>query len=144
VIGNAVSFRYLTRRFDGLTIFASFIVIQVAPLWLLWLPLPAAAMAAVIVVSGFGNGLVNPSLHSISTLRIPAPMRPTVMTTVMVLWALVNPLGLFVAGPVLDAFGTTPVLIGFAAVQTLTMSAAALVAVRERTSPAGLPSPSAP
>ena len=144
VLGNAVAFRYLTRRLDGLTIFASFIVIQVAPLWLLWLPLPALGLCAVIVVSGFGNGLVNPSLHAISTLRIPAPMRPTVMTTVMVVWALVNPLGLFIAGPVLDAFGTTPVLIGFAAVETLTMSAAALVAVRERTSPAGMPSPSAP
>ena len=144
VIGNVISFRFLTRRFDGLTIFASFIVIQVAPLWLLWLQLPALAMCAVIVVSGFGNGLVNPSLHSITTLRIPAPMRPTVMTTVMVVWALVNPLGLFAAGPVLDAFGTTPVLIGFAALQTLTMSAAAFVAVRERTSPAGLLSPSAP
>ena len=132
VLGNAVSFRYLTRRLDGLTIFATFIVVQVAPLWLLWLKLPAVGLCAIIVVSGFGNGLVNPSLHSISTLRIPAPMRPTVMTTVMVLWALVNPLGLFAAGPVLDAFGTTPVLVGFAALQTLTMSAAALVAVRER------------
>lgn len=144
LIGNAVSFRYLTRRFDGLTIFSSLIVVQVAPFWLLWLPLPPAAMSAIIVVSGIGNGLVNPSLHAISTLRVPAPMRPTVMTTVMVLWALVNPLGLFVAGPVLDAFGTTPVLVGIALVQTLTMGAAAFVALRERTSPAGLPSPSAP
>src|SRR5439155_8044902 len=125
VIGNAVSFRFLMRRFDGLAIFSMFIVVQVLPLWLLWLPLPAAGMSAALVVSGIGNGLVNPSLHSISTLRIPAPMRPTVMTTVMVLWALVNPLGLFVAGPILDAFGTTPVLIGYAAVQTVTMSAAA-------------------
>jgi predicted MFS family arabinose efflux permease len=144
LVGNAISFRYLTRRFDGLTIFSSLIVVQVAPLWLLWLPLPAAAMSAVIVVAGIGNGLVNPSLHSISTLRIPPPMRPTVMTTVMVFWALLNPLGLFAAGPILDTFGTTPVLIGFAAVQTLTMGAAALAAVRERSSPAGLPSPSAP
>ena len=144
IIGNAVSFRFLTRRLDGLTIFYAFIVVQVAPLWLLWLHLPAAAISAILVVSGIGNGLVNPSLHSISTLRIPPPMRPTVMTTVMVLWALVNPLGLFAAGPVLDAFGTTPVLVGFAALQTLTMSVAALVAVRERSSPAGLPSPSAP
>jgi len=144
LIGNAVSFRYLTRRFDGLTIFSSLIVIQVAPLWLLWLHLPPVGFAAVILTSGFGNGLVNPSLHAISTLRIPPQMRPTVMTTVMVLWALVNPLGLFAAGPVLDSFGTTPVLVGFAALQTLTMSAAAFVAVKERSSPAGLPSPSAP
>ena len=144
IVGNAISFRYLTRRLDGLTIFAAFIVIQVAPLWLLWLPLPAAAVSAILAVSGVGNGLVNPSLHSISTLRVPPPLRPTVMTTVMTLWALVNPLGLFAAGPVLDAFGATPVLVGYAAVQTLTMSAAAFVALRERSSPAGLPSPSAP
>jgi MFS family permease len=132
LIGNAISFRYLTRRFDGLTIFTTFIVIQVVPLWLLWLPVPAAVLSAAIVVSGIGNGLVNPSLHAISTLRVPPPMRPTVMTTVMTLWALVNPLGLFVAGPVLDAVGTTPVLIGYAAVQTVTMGVAAAVAARER------------
>jgi predicted MFS family arabinose efflux permease len=132
LIGNVVSFRYLTRRFDGLTIFTTFIVIQVVPLWLLWLPVPAAALSAAILVSGIGNGLVNPSLHAISTLRVPPPMRPTVMTTVMTAWALVNPLGLFVAGPVLDAVGTTPVLIGYAAVQTVTMGVAATVAARER------------
>ena len=132
VLGNAISYRYLTRRFDGLAIFVMFIFVQVAPLWLLWLPLPAVGFSAALVVSGMGNGLVNPSLHTISTLRIPEPMRPTVMTTVMVFWALVNPLGLFVAGPILDALGTTPVLIGFAGVQTVTMGAAALAAARER------------
>jgi predicted MFS family arabinose efflux permease len=132
LIGNVISFRYLTRRFDGLTIFTTFIVVQVVPLWLIWLPVPAAALSAAILVSGIGNGLVNPSLHAISTLRVPPPMRPTVMTTVMTLWALVNPLGLFVAGPVLDAVGTTPVLIGYAAVQTVAMGVAATVAARER------------
>jgi len=137
--GNAISFRFLTRRLDGLTIFSTFIVIQVLPLWLLWLPLPAAGYSAALIVSGIGNGLVNPSLHAISTLRIPPAMRPTVMTTIMVIWALVNPLGLFVAGPILDAFGTTPVLVGYATVQTLTMSAAALVALRERVRQRGEP-----
>jgi hypothetical protein len=38
----------------------------------------------------------------------------------------------FLAGPVIDAFGTTPVLVGFAAVQTLMMAAAGLAAARER------------
>jgi predicted MFS family arabinose efflux permease len=132
VVGNVLAFRYLTQRFDGLSIFTTFIVFQVAPLWLLWLPVPAVVLSATIFAAGIGNGLVNPSLHTISTLRVPAPMRPTVMTTVMTVWALVNPLGLFVAGPVLDAVGTAPVLIGFAAVQTLTMGAAAFVAARER------------
>ena len=40
-------------------------------------------------------------------------------------------LGLFLAGPILDAFGTKPVMIGFAAVQTLTMAIVATASVRE-------------
>ena len=132
VIGNAISFRFLARRIDGLAIISTFVLGQALPLWLLWLPLPAIGLSAAIFASGVANGLVNPSLHTLSTLRVPPPMRPTVMTTVMVAWALVNPLGLFVAGPILDAFGTTPVLIGFAAVQTVTMGAAGFAAARER------------
>lgn len=132
VVGNAISFRFLTRRFDGLFIFTTLIVVQVAPLWLLWLPVPVGVLAATIFVSGVGNGLVNPSLFAVITLRIPVQLRPMVMTTAMTFWALVNPLGLFVAGPVLDAVGTTPVLVGFAVVQTVAMGGAAVVAVRER------------
>jgi hypothetical protein len=43
----------------------------------------------------------------------------------------VNPLALFVTGPLLDAYGTTPVLIGFAAVQTIAMAVVAIAAGRE-------------
>ena len=132
VVGNVFSYRVLARRFDGLGIFATCIVVQVLPLWLLWLPLSAVGFSVALLLSGIGNGLVNPSLHAIMTLRIPERIRPTVMTTKMVVWALINPLGLVIAGPVLDAFGTTPVLVGFAAIQTLTMGLAALAAVRER------------
>lgn len=131
VIGNAISFRYLTRRFAGLAIVATFAMGQAVPLWLLWLPLPALALAGLILASGIANGLVNPSLHTITTLRVPVPLRPNVLTTAMVGWALVNPLGLFVAGPVLDAFGTTPVLVGFAAVQTAMMAVVATSSARE-------------
>ena len=49
----------------------------------------------------------------------------------MVGWAVVNPLGLFVAGPVLDTFGTKPVLVGFAAVQTVTMAIVATASLQE-------------
>jgi len=132
VLGNVVSFRFLPSRYDGLAIISTCIMGQALPLWLLWLPIPPAALAGALVVSGIANGLVNPSLHALSMLRIPAALRPNVMTTTMVFWALVNPLGVFLAGPILDAFGTTPVLIGFAAVQTVMMAAAGLAAARER------------
>jgi MFS family permease len=132
LIGNGIAYRFLIKRVDGLRLIAIFIMGQALPLWLLPLPLPAWGLSAAIVASGLANGLVNPSLHAISTLRIPPPLRPTVMTTAMVFWALVNPLGLFLAGPVLDAFGTTPVLVGFAAVQTVTMAVSGSAAIRTR------------
>jgi MFS family permease len=131
VLGNVVFFRFLANRFEGLALIATCAMGQALPLWLLWLPIPPAALAAALLVSGIANGLVNPSLHTISTLRIPAALRPNVMTTMMVFWALINPLGVFLAGPILDAFGTTPVLIGFAAVQTVTMAISSLAAARE-------------
>jgi MFS family permease len=131
LIGNAISFRLLTRRFQGLAVIAACAMGQAAPLWLLWLPLPAVALSALIFASGIANGLVNPSLHTITTLRVPPPLRPNVFATSMVGWALVNPLGLFVTGPVLDAFGTTPVLIGFAAMQTAMMAVVASASARE-------------
>jgi predicted MFS family arabinose efflux permease len=131
LVGNAISFRFLTRRFEGLGVIAACAMGQAAPLWLLWLPLPAVALSALIFASGIANGLVNPSLHAITTLRIPPPLRPNVLATAMVGWAVVNPLGLFVTGPVLDSFGTTPVLIGFAAVQTAMMAVVASAAARE-------------
>jgi MFS family permease len=132
LVGNGVAYRFLIRRVDGLRLIATCIMGQALPLWVLPLPVPAWALSAAIVASGLANGLVNPSLHALSTLRIPPSLRPTVMTTVMVVWALVNPLGLFLAGPVLDAFGTTPVLVGFAAVQTVTMAICGLAAARTR------------
>ena len=131
VAGNVIFFRFLANRFEGLALISTCAMGQALPLWLLWLPVPAAALAAALLLSGIANGLVNPSLHTISTLRIPAALRPNVMTTMMVFWALINPLGVFLAGPILDAFGTTPVLIGFAAVQTVTMAISSLAAARE-------------
>ena len=131
LIGNVVAFRYLARRLDGLTIIATFVMFQALPLWLLWFDLPAAGYSAAILLSGIANGLVNPSLHTITTVRVPPKLRANVLTTTMVGWAVVNPLGLFLAGPILDAFGTKPVMIGFAAMQTLTMAIVATASVRE-------------
>jgi MFS family permease len=130
VIGNAVSYRFLLKRVDGLRIVALCIMGQALPLWLLPLPLPAAALSGALLVSGIANGLVNPSLHTIMTLRVPPALRPTVMTTMMLVWAGLNPLGVFAAGPVLDAAGPEPVLYAFAAVQTVAMAFVALASLR--------------
>ena len=132
VLGNAVAFRFLLERVRGFSLIAIGVLGQALPLWLLTVDLPAAAYSAVLVASGLGNGLCNPSIHSLMTLRIPPALRPTVMTTMMMLFALVQPLAVFGVGPVLDAFGPEPVLIGFAAAQTVAMTVVAGSALAAR------------
>ena len=63
---------------------------------------------------------------------MPPAIRAKAMTASATLWAFGMPLGLFIAGPALAAFGARPVLIGFAAAQTLAMGGVALVSLRER------------
>jgi MFS family permease len=145
LVGNAVSFRF-ARRVEAMKLIATFIVGQALPLWLLTLPVPAGVLCAALVFSGIANGIVNPPIHATMTLRIPPALRATVMPTMMLTWTILQPLGLFAAGPVLDAFGAKPVLIAFATIQTLMMAAVALAClhVRPRAAssaplPAGLP-----
>ena len=135
VVGNFIAYRFLLKRVDGLRLIAVCIMGQALPLWLLPLPLPAVALSGALIASGLANGLVNPSLHTIMTLRVPSSLRPTVMTVMMLVWAGANPLGVFGAGPVLDAAGPEPVLIAFAAVQTVMMALVALTAVRAAAAP---------
>jgi MFS family permease len=131
VIGNAISYR-IARRVQPIRLIAICIMGQALPLWLLSFALPATALSSALVLSGVANGIVNPPLHATMTLRIPPALRATVMPTMMLSWTILQPIGLFAAGPVLDAFGAEPVLIAFAAIQTLMMSAVALVCLRVR------------
>lgn len=131
LVGNAISYR-VARRVDPMNLIATFIIGQALPLWLLVFPFPAAALAAALALSGVANGIVNPPIHATMTLRIPPALRASVMPAMMLSWTILQPLGLFTAGPILDAFGPEPVLVAFAAIQTLMMSAAALACLRVR------------
>ena len=109
---------------DGLRLVGTCILGQALPLWLLTSRTASAPLAAVALgLSGVANGLVNPSIHSLLTLRVPPPLRPSVMTVQVMVFGLAQPLGVFGVGPVLDAFGPQPVLVAFAAVQTVAMIA---------------------
>ena len=135
LLGNAISYR-VARRIEGTQLIATFILGQALPLWLLTLQLPAAAYAGALAVSGIANGIVNPPLHATMTLRVPPALRPTVLPTMMLTWTILQPVGLFVVGPVLDTFGTEPVMIAFALIQTLMMGLAALACLWVRPSEA--------
>jgi MFS family permease len=145
VLGNVVAYR-LVRNVDGLRLIATVALGQALPLWLLVFELPAAGAVGALFASGVANGLINPSLHAIMTLRIPPPLRPSVLTSLMTFHSLAMPIGLLGAGPLLDAYGVGPVFMGTAAIQTAAMSGLALAANRARAPapPVGLPSRTAP
>jgi predicted MFS family arabinose efflux permease len=134
VAGNAVAYRVLLERVGGLTLVGSCIVGQALPLWILTLHPDPWLAATALGLSGIANGLVNPTIHSLMTLRVPPALRPSVMTVNVMLFGLAQPLGVFAVGPVLDAFGPQPVLVTFALVQTVAMTlvAVASFAVRRR------------
>jgi MFS family permease len=132
VLGNVIAYRFLLKRVRGLSVIAACVLGQALPLWLLAVDLPAVVYSAALLASGIANGLVNPSIHSLLTLRIPPALRPTVMTAMMMLFVVAQPIAVFGTGPVLDAFGPEPVLVGFALVQTVAMAAIAVSALAAR------------
>jgi predicted MFS family arabinose efflux permease len=131
VLGNTVAYR-LVKQLDGLTLIARVALGQALPLWLLVFEVPAWAAIGVLGASGLANGLINPSLHAIITLRIPPELRATVISSFMTVFALAMPIGILGAGPLLDLLGVTPVFAICAGTQTIVMAAVALAALRAR------------
>jgi MFS family permease len=141
LIGNFLSFRYLAQRIDGLRLIAFSVPLQAAPLWLLTLHVPARGMFGAILVSGIGNGICNPTIHSLFTLRMPVAVRAKAMAAATVIWGLGTPLGLLFAGPVLATLGPQPVLVGFALVQTVCMLGVSVACLRARAAGISAPAP---
>jgi MFS family permease len=146
VVGNVASYRFLAKRIEGLRLIALSVPFQALPLWILPLEVGAPVLVAAVLASGVANGVCNPSIHAIWTLRMPPAIRPKAMAASGTIWGLGQPVGLLVAGPILSVFGAQPVLIGFAAVQTFCMLAVAAVSLRATRPalPAGSPSHIAP
>ena len=142
VAGNALAYKFLLDRVGGLTLVGTCVFGQALPLWLLTIEPSAWLAAGALGLSGLANGLVNPSIHSLLTLRVPPQLRPSVMTVNVMIFGLAQPLGVFGVGPVLDAFGPQPVLVTFAAVQTVAMTLVAVSSfvVRRRESTVAAPS----
>jgi MFS family permease len=138
VLGNVASFR-LQDRFDGLFLIGTLVYGQALPLWVLAFHPGAALVEAAIFVSGLFNGLVNPPIHAILTLRPPPVIRPRVLTAMGTVLMLSGPLGLAAGGPVLSSAGAHPVLVGFAAAQTLAMATVSVAALRVRATRAAEP-----
>jgi predicted MFS family arabinose efflux permease len=128
VAGNLAAYR--SERVGGLRQAAPLVLVQAAPLWTLAAPVPAVAVAGALALSGLANGLINPTLHAVLTLRPPAAVRAKALTAMSTASTLGTPLALAVAAPAFAAFGSRHVLAAAAAGQLAAMSYAALVTVR--------------
>jgi MFS family permease len=139
VLGNFGSIR-LHDRVDGLLLIGTLVYGQALPLWALVFHPPPVAISVTLFVSGIFNGLVNPSIHALFTLRAAPEVRARVLGALATVLMLSTPLGLLTAGPVLASDGPHVVLIGFAAVQTVAMTLVSVASLRARpTSPSALP-----
>jgi predicted MFS family arabinose efflux permease len=128
VSGNVISYR--SDRVGGLRQVAPLVLLQATPLWTVAAPVPAAAVAGALALSGLANGLVNPTLHSMLTLRPPAAVRAKALTAMSTASSLGTPLALAVAAPAFAAFGSRHVIAAAAAGQLVAMSYAAFVTIR--------------
>lgn len=134
VVGNLIAYR-LTR--DGLAPrrIAALLLVQALPLFALALPVPAWSIAAALGLSGLGNGIVNPTLHSLLTLRPPVRVRPNVITAMFTASAIGAPAALLVAGPAFGAVGSRTVAACAVGLQLLAMIWLGAAALRFTGSP---------
>lgn len=131
VAGNALSFR-IRPRLDPMRLIAFGVIGQALPLWLLVAAGPAWIVAVALLLSGLANGIVNPTLHALLTMRIPAAIRTQGLAAILVADITLAPVGYLSAGVVLANYGVTPVFVAVPLVQTLSMGARAVSALRER------------
>jgi predicted MFS family arabinose efflux permease len=140
VLGSVAAVR-IVGRFDPLRLGAVAFVALTLPVFALAIELPVPVVIVALAMSSFFGPLVNAPLIGVITIRTPEAVRAKVMTAVLTMAMLAGPIGLLLAGPLLEAWGPRPVFLLVAAGQLLATIPFAVVAFGgERTEPAATPS----
>jgi hypothetical protein len=101
----------VVRRLGALHVAAGALVLASLPKLLLGFPLPAAGVAAVLVLQGFFGPLTGAPIFTVITTRTPAALRTKVLPAAIGLMFLTGPLGQIAAGPLINAVGTRTVFV---------------------------------
>ena len=101
----------VVRRFGALHVAAAALVLASIPKLLLGIPLPAAGVAAVLVLQGFFGPLTGAPIFTVITTRTPAALRTKVLSAAVGLMFLTGPLGQIAAGPLINAVGARMVFV---------------------------------
>jgi len=95
----------VVRRFGALHVAAGALVLASIPKLLVAVPLPAAAVAAVLVLQGFFGPLTGAPIFTVITMHTPAALRSLVLPAAFGVMFLTGPLGQIAAGPLINAVG---------------------------------------
>jgi MFS family permease len=131
VVGNLLLFR-IVRGIDQLLVGSVGEVFMVAPVWLFLADVPPAALVASLVAAGLANGVVNPPVWTIFTVRTPPALRTKAWAAIVATTSLIGPVVLLGTGPALDSFGLTGPLLTIFAVQTSAALVFMISGLRER------------
>jgi MFS family permease len=127
VLGSIVAVK-IVARYDPLRLGATAFVALTLPVFALSLDLPVPAVMVALAASSFFGPLVNAPLIGVITVRTPEALRAKVMTSVLTMALLAGPLGLVLAGPLLESWGPRPVFLLVATGQLLATIPFAIVA----------------
>jgi MFS family permease len=116
VAGAALTFRLLARL-SPLVVSSIGVVGFVIPLWFLAFTLPVWAVAVLLALSGLANPLTN-AVVGVLTIRVPPPLRPKTMTSLLTINRLIGPAGYVIAGLMLQQVGISAVFLLVAAIDT--------------------------
>jgi MFS family permease len=127
VLGSVAAVR-LVGRFDPLRLGSAAFVALTLPIFALTVELPIPVVMTALALSSFFGPLVNAPLIGVITMRTPEALRAKVMTAVITTAMLAGPVGLALAGPLLESWGPRQVFLLVACGQVLATIPFALVA----------------
>jgi MFS family permease len=127
VLGSLAAVR-IVGRFDPLRLGATAFVALTLPVFALAIDLPVPVVMLALATSSFFGPLVNAPLIGVITMRTPEALRAKVMTAVLTTAMLAGPVGMLLAGPLLESWGPRPVFLLVATGQLLATIPFAVVA----------------
>ena len=131
LIGTVIAFQ-LVKRMEPLMLAAIAGVGFALPLWVLAVHVPLAAIFVAIALTAMCGPLINAPLIGVITTRSPAALLPKVMTAVITVATIAGPLGLVLAGYLLQHAGLTTTFTLIAAGMTCTCLVLAVLLMRFR------------
>jgi len=136
LIGTVIAFQ-LVKRMEPLVLASLAGVGFALPLWVLVVHVPLGAILAAIVLTAMCGPLINAPLIGVITTRSPPALLPKVMTAVVTVATIAGPLGLILAGYLLQHEGLTVTFTVIAAGVTSVCLVLALLLTRFRRREAG-------